>query len=224
MSKNPLEALALFVGSNLAAHADMRNRRHEDQKASGQRDVAGDARALLGDRLLGDLNQDFLAWLQQVTDDRQIGGLHGAARRPATIALASRCAPLVHGGRGHRDRALLQSDEPPRAGLRRPRVLPLRLLAIKLRRLFFAVLVVEVQLDAVIEVSFLQHLTQFAGANLGLKRLLFLILVQIVLIGLVVMMSDVEFLSFDDLFFDKAAARSKRGYRRKRRGPGIYRR
>ena len=31
------------------------------RKRPGKRDVAGDARALLGDRLLGDLNQDFLA-------------------------------------------------------------------------------------------------------------------------------------------------------------------
>ena len=36
VGKNPLQALALFVGSDLAADADVRDRRHEDQEAAGQ--------------------------------------------------------------------------------------------------------------------------------------------------------------------------------------------
>ncbi len=87
LDENPLEALALFVGGDLAADADVRNGRHEDQEASGQSDVAGDARALLGDGLLGDLDQNLLARLQQVADDGQIGSLRGAARRATAVAL-----------------------------------------------------------------------------------------------------------------------------------------
>src|ERR1019366_5270642 len=89
VSENAFQPLALFVRSNLSAYAYMRNGRHEDQKASWQRDVARDAGTLLRDGLFGDLHQDFLAWLEQVADDRQVRGLHGAARRPsATVALA----------------------------------------------------------------------------------------------------------------------------------------
>jgi hypothetical protein len=50
-------------------------------------------------------------------------------------------------------------------------------------RRLLAVLVVEVQLDAVVEVRFLQHLAQVAGANLRRQRLLFVVF-QIVLVGL----------------------------------------
>ena len=66
MHQNPLQAMTLFVRSNFAAHAHVAHRGHEDQEPAGQRDVAGDARALLGDGLLGNLHQDLLARLQQV--------------------------------------------------------------------------------------------------------------------------------------------------------------
>ena len=42
--------------------------RHEDHVAARQRDVGGDARTLLPERLLGDLDDDFLACLEQVGD------------------------------------------------------------------------------------------------------------------------------------------------------------
>ena len=73
----------------------------------------------------------------------------------------------------------------------------------------FAVLLVEVQLDAVIEVGLLQHLAQVAGANLVGQRLLFKV-VQVVVVGLVAVMmaGSVELLFFDGLFFDEAAAGS----------------
>ncbi len=47
VNQNALQALTLFVGGDFAADADMRDRGHEDQKAPRQRDVRGDARALL---------------------------------------------------------------------------------------------------------------------------------------------------------------------------------
>src|SRR5580692_8923251 len=40
------------------------NRRHIDQEAAGERDVAGDARALFAERFLGDLDDDILAGFQ----------------------------------------------------------------------------------------------------------------------------------------------------------------
>ena len=73
--QNALQPLPLFVRPDLARHSDVVDRRHEDQKASGQRDVAGDARALLRDRLLGNLDQDLLPLLQQLGDDRQVARL-----------------------------------------------------------------------------------------------------------------------------------------------------
>ena len=42
--------------------------RHVDQKASGQRYVAGDSRAFFADRLFGNLYQDLLAFFEQVGD------------------------------------------------------------------------------------------------------------------------------------------------------------
>ena len=53
-----LQPLALFLGADLARDADVVHGRHVDQEAAGQRDMAGDARALLADGLLGDLDQD----------------------------------------------------------------------------------------------------------------------------------------------------------------------
>ena len=45
---------------------DVIDGRHVDHIAAGQGDVRGDARALLAERLLGDLDDDFLAFLEQV--------------------------------------------------------------------------------------------------------------------------------------------------------------
>src|SRR5205807_1430738 len=56
----------------------------------------GDACAFLGDRFLGNLNQNLLAGLEQFADRRQVRGLHGAAAAAAvaasTRAFAVRCA------------------------------------------------------------------------------------------------------------------------------------
>ena len=52
----------------LARHADVIDGRHEHQEAARHGDVRRDARAFLSERLLDDLDQDFLAFLQQVFD------------------------------------------------------------------------------------------------------------------------------------------------------------
>ena len=68
---------------------------------------------------------------------------------------------------------------------------------------FVPILLVEVQLDAVIEVGFLEHLAQVAGAHLVGKRLLFKI-VQVVFFALaaMAMRNRLELLFFDNLFLN----------------------
>ena len=76
VDENALEAVALLFGGDFAADADVGDGGHEDQEAARESDVRSDARALLGDGLLGDLDQNLLAGFEQVADDGQIGGLH----------------------------------------------------------------------------------------------------------------------------------------------------
>ena len=57
-----------------------------------------------------------------------------------------------------------------------------------------------------VEVSFLQHLAQFARANLRMQLLLFLVVIQIVLVGLVVMMRRLVFLALDQFFLNQPCA------------------
>jgi hypothetical protein len=45
------------------------NRRHVDQEAAGQCDVAGNARSFFAERLLGNLDDDFLAGLEHFRDE-----------------------------------------------------------------------------------------------------------------------------------------------------------
>jgi hypothetical protein len=51
----------------------MIDRRHEDQEAARNRDVAGDARAFRAERLLHHLHEHLLPFFQQVFDARPIG-------------------------------------------------------------------------------------------------------------------------------------------------------
>ncbi len=69
--QNPLQAETFVVARDLARDADVIDGRHVHQEAAGQRDVRSDARAFLTQRLLGDLDDDFLAFFQQVADRRQ---------------------------------------------------------------------------------------------------------------------------------------------------------
>ena len=60
--------LAFGALADLAADADAARERHVDEEAAGERDLRGDARALRGDRLLGDLDEDLLPALQHILD------------------------------------------------------------------------------------------------------------------------------------------------------------
>src|SRR6202034_2486563 len=92
-----LQSLPLFVGGNLARNSGVVHRRHVNQEAPGQRDVASNARAFLGDGLLGDLHQNFLTFLQQIADLRNFVRL--AAREAASTATASATLPVETGAR-----------------------------------------------------------------------------------------------------------------------------
>ncbi len=78
--QNALQAQALFVAGDFARDAGVLERRHVDDESPRQRDVRSDARALLAQRLLGDLDDDLLAFLEQFGNGR-----HAAVfRRRAT--------------------------------------------------------------------------------------------------------------------------------------------
>ena len=68
LAHDAAEAAALFTGLDLPRHADVIDRRHEDQEPSRHRHVRGEARALGAERLLDHLDEDVLALLQEVFD------------------------------------------------------------------------------------------------------------------------------------------------------------
>src|ERR1700733_12503520 len=84
-----LQPLPLFIRSNLSRHPGMVHGRHVDQEPPRQRDVTRDARAFLADGLLGNLYQDFLAFLQQIADLRNLALLTAWETAPATSAPAA---------------------------------------------------------------------------------------------------------------------------------------
>ena len=79
------QARAFFRRSDFARDAGVIQRRHVNQETPRQRDVAGDARALLAQRLLGDLDDDFLALLQHVRDQLRAARL---LRTPMAVSTA----------------------------------------------------------------------------------------------------------------------------------------
>ena len=88
----PLPLLAL---ADLPAHADALGERHVDEEAAGERDLRGDARSLRGDRLLGDLNDQVLAALQDVLNRRGLRatsaprGVRASRRRSSSSSSSS---------------------------------------------------------------------------------------------------------------------------------------
>src|ERR1700722_8548728 len=97
---------ALFCRSDFARHAGVVQRRHVNQIAAGQSDVAGDACALFAQRLFGDLYDDFLALLQHVGDQLRAPRLLRAVmslavlRTAATIVAATAVALPTASPRG----------------------------------------------------------------------------------------------------------------------------
>ena len=65
---DPFQPQPLVFGRYFARHAGMVHGRHVHKETTWQGDVTGDASALLADRLLGNLHQDFLPFLEQFAD------------------------------------------------------------------------------------------------------------------------------------------------------------
>src|SRR5258708_16709568 len=102
-----LQALALFIGRDLPRDSGVMHGGHVNQKPARQRDVAGDARAFLGDGLFGNLDQNFLAFFQQITYDRLLPWsklswtpAHAPSRTAVLAVPAPVGALLVSGGAG----------------------------------------------------------------------------------------------------------------------------
>ena len=87
------QARAFFGGSDAARHADVIDRGHVDEEAAGQRDVAGDARALFAERLFCDLDDDFLARLQHFRNQLRAARLRAVA--VGAVALLRTATALV---------------------------------------------------------------------------------------------------------------------------------
>ena len=85
---------ALLVGADALGDADLRDVRHEHRVATGQRQVARDARALERDRILGDLTQHVLAGLDQLFD-LAVRELLARARDPRSGALGRIVAGVI---------------------------------------------------------------------------------------------------------------------------------
>ena len=82
---------ALVARFDLPRHADVIDRRHVDEEPAGQAEMRRDARALGAERLLHDLDDDFLAFLEQVLD---LGGGRLALGTPAIAAAIVAGAPF----------------------------------------------------------------------------------------------------------------------------------
>ena len=87
------QAVALVARVDLAGDADVVDRRHEDEKAAGQRGVRRQPRALGAQRLFGDLDDDLLAFLQELFDFRLGPALAAPARCPRPRAALRRTSP-----------------------------------------------------------------------------------------------------------------------------------
>src|SRR6266852_6196877 len=95
-ANQPPQARAIFGGRDFARYTDVVDGRHIHKEAPGQRDVAGDTRAFLAERLLGDLDDNVLAGLQHLRNKlrtaRRSGVTAVMALRPAGAAFESRTA------------------------------------------------------------------------------------------------------------------------------------
>ena len=87
LADDAAQAAALLARLDLARDADVIDRRHEHQEAARHRHVRGEARALGAERLLDDLDEDLLAFLEQVFDLRLglVGPRLALGRRRAVV-------------------------------------------------------------------------------------------------------------------------------------------
>src|ERR671912_2876617 len=69
--QNALQSMTFFIARNLAGNTQVLQRRHVHDIPARKRDMRSDAGAFLTQRLLRDLNDNLLAFLQQVCDGWQ---------------------------------------------------------------------------------------------------------------------------------------------------------
>ena len=112
LADDAAQPAALVARFDLARDADVVHRRHEHQEAAGHRRVRREAGALGAERLLGDLDDDFLAFLEEVFDFRL--GAFFASRRPSAPPVAAtlglglpRRSAAIRSGRGSGRRIVL---------------------------------------------------------------------------------------------------------------------
>jgi hypothetical protein len=84
------QARTLFSGCDLPRNAGVVERRHVHEEATRESDVAGDARALLAEGFLSDLDDDLLALLEHVRDQ-----LNLSRRMRAVMAVVVRAAAMA---------------------------------------------------------------------------------------------------------------------------------
>ena len=91
------QSLPRLALADLPAHAHALGERHVDEEPAGQRDLRGDARSLRGDRLLGDLNDQVLAALENILDRRRLRAApaSAAATSPPPPPLSSSSLVIV---------------------------------------------------------------------------------------------------------------------------------
>jgi hypothetical protein len=80
---HPPQASTLPLAGDPPRDADVADGRHEHHVATGQRHVAGDPRALAGDRVLDGLDEDLLAGVHELLD---VGDLAGGPTGDAVAA------------------------------------------------------------------------------------------------------------------------------------------
>ena len=97
LANDAAQPCALFARLDFPGHADVVHRRHEDEEAPRHRNVRGQPRSLRAERLLDDLDEDFLSFLQQVFDFG-LGSIAIVARPP--VAAAGLPAIFSSGSRG----------------------------------------------------------------------------------------------------------------------------
>ena len=111
LAQNLFETLALGIGQ-LATDAGGRRPRHVDQITPGQRDLGGQARAFVADRILADLDDDVVAGLERLFD--LAGGSAQTGSLPVDLTGvedAVAAAADVDEGRLHRGQHVLHDAE-----------------------------------------------------------------------------------------------------------------
>src|SRR5207245_259719 len=84
------QARTVFRRSDFARNADVIDCRHVDEETAGKSNVAGDARTLLAERLLGDLDDDILTGMEHFGNELRAARRAGISVMPTVVPRAAR--------------------------------------------------------------------------------------------------------------------------------------